>query len=386
MDKWLYYAEELNWAAEDAFSEGKKGQSLGKLAGTMNQNSGVIDLEMGNYIQHHITMLDFIKRRADELCGITDQRKGAIDNRETVGGVERAVQQSSLITEKWFSVHDFTKVRALRALLETAKVAWKGRSIKKSYVLDDATTATLELDGNEFAETSYGLDIPTGVDYTLAMQKLQGLAEIFSQNGATMSMIAELYTTKDPTSLKRKIQQFELEIQQQAQAAQQAEQEATAAAQQEVLEIQRQKLEFEMYKFEMEQELKRYEIELNNQTKLAIAEMNTYIRAEDKDLNNDGISDPAQIAEAALKRQQFLSGEFLEREKLVESKRLNEMKKQLETKKLENAKKLKEKELALKEKEMASKERLEKFKAKSAMEREKLKSRTALKNKVVGER
>lgn len=70
-----------------------------------------MDLEMGSYIQQHIMMLEFIKQELGEIAGVTQQRQGQIENRETVGGVERAVTQLSHITEKWFMLHDNTKLR-----------------------------------------------------------------------------------------------------------------------------------------------------------------------------------------------------------------------------------------------------------------------------------
>ena len=60
-----------------------------------------------------------------EIAGVTPQREGAIQNRETVGGVERSVAQSSHITEYWFARHEDVKQRALGLLLETAKIAFK---------------------------------------------------------------------------------------------------------------------------------------------------------------------------------------------------------------------------------------------------------------------
>jgi hypothetical protein len=40
------------------------------------------------------------------IAGVSAQRQGQVENRETVGGVERAVNQSSHITEYWFMSHD----------------------------------------------------------------------------------------------------------------------------------------------------------------------------------------------------------------------------------------------------------------------------------------
>ena len=73
---------------------------MGKLAGFMNNNSsGVIDADNSQAIQFYMNFLEWIKQSMSEMIGITKQREGSIQNRETVGGVERAVLQSSHITE-----------------------------------------------------------------------------------------------------------------------------------------------------------------------------------------------------------------------------------------------------------------------------------------------
>jgi hypothetical protein len=100
IDKWMYYAKANHIAVVDSFKEGNKGVATGKLAGMLNnQSSGVIDADQGNAIQNDINLLQFIKMEMGEVMGITPQREGQVSNRETVGGIERSVLQSSHITE-----------------------------------------------------------------------------------------------------------------------------------------------------------------------------------------------------------------------------------------------------------------------------------------------
>jgi len=112
----MHFAVTNKIAVVDSFKEGNKGASTGKLAGGMNNIGGrSIDMETGNYIQQHMNLLEFIKMEMGEIAGVSRQREGQISNRETVGGVERAVNQSSHITEYWFSKHDDVKLRVLTA-------------------------------------------------------------------------------------------------------------------------------------------------------------------------------------------------------------------------------------------------------------------------------
>lgn len=209
MDQFMFYAEEIGWVVQDPFNEGKKGAALGKLAGNIGQTQSTINSDQTSIIQSTLVMLNFLKNFIDEASGITPQRKGAIDNRETLGGVEIARSQSSLNTEKYFSLHDDTKVRVVRALVETAKIAWKDKKFRRSFVLDDMSQGILDFDGQSFLESDYGIYISISAEHQDMFRNLRTLAQAFMQNGGTMSMVASLYNTNDPAVLQRKLEQFE---------------------------------------------------------------------------------------------------------------------------------------------------------------------------------
>ena len=300
MDKWLYYAEILGWQVVDPFNEGQKGAAMGKLAGAMNQNSSVMDLQQGRYIQQQIQLLDFLQRRVDEITGITPQRKGAIDNRETVGGVERSVLQSSLMTEKLFSIHDNTRVRFLEILLETAKEAYRGKSFKKAFIMDDLSKAILEFDSEVYCEAEYGVVVSNSSTDLEMMQQLKGLAQPFLQNGGSLSIIADLYRTKDPSSFQRKLETYEGEVRAAQQQAAQAEQETAQAA----------------------VELKKYEIDENNKTKIQVALIQAEAGMNQPSNDNGGLEE----AKLNLQREKLNSDIELNNKKLEETKRSNKEK------------------------------------------------------------
>ena len=87
----------------------RKGAATGKLAGSFNTTGKVLDPRVGDYIQQTIGMLTYIEKQIGIISGVSEQRQGQVENRETVGGVERSVTQSSHITEKWFLLHEETK-------------------------------------------------------------------------------------------------------------------------------------------------------------------------------------------------------------------------------------------------------------------------------------
>ncbi len=226
VEQWMFYARKFGLAAVDSFKEGNIGASTGRLAGNISNNQNVFDADLGNYIQQHINLLEFIKLEMSEVVGITRQREGQISNRETVGGVERATLQSSHITEWLFIEHDNTKKRALECFLETAKIALRGRSKKFQYLMPDLSTKIIDIDGDEFAECDYGLVVDNSQGSQVLNERLDGLAQAALQNQlASLSTITQLYDTTSIAYKKRLLKRDELQTQErQAQAAQQEQQ------------------------------------------------------------------------------------------------------------------------------------------------------------------
>ena len=231
-EQWIYYAEQKGWMVVDSFKEGKKGESLGKLAGSFNTTGkSYSNLEMGNYIQQLTVILQFIERQISIISGVTDQRLGQIDNRETVGGVERSVTQSSHITEKLFKFHDNTKLRVLQILLETAKFAWRTKKSKKvQYVLDDLSTQLFEIDGEQFNESEYGLFVTNATNDTQLYDSIKTLALGMIQNDKmNMRDLMTILTSPSISVMRRELENSEDERKQLEQGQFQAQQDTINA-------------------------------------------------------------------------------------------------------------------------------------------------------------
>ena len=308
IEKWMYYAKANGLAVEDSFREGNIGAATGKLAGAMNNaSSGIIDAEFGNSIRSQINLLEFIKMEMSDVAGISRQREGQISNRETVGGVERATLQSSHITEYLFIQHDDVKKRALECFLETAKIALKGRSKKFQYILSDSSMRVMDIDGDEFAESDYGLLVDNGQGTQELSQKLDMLAQAALQNQTlSFSTIMKLYNSSSLAEKQRIVENDERKIQ-----------ERNAQAQQQQLEVQQQeaqmKQEAEMAKMELEDTLN----QRDNETKILVAQIAASVKVNQGD--TDGIQEPmSEEAREKLKEQirQFNAKLELDRERL----------------------------------------------------------------------
>lgn len=312
INKWIYFAKANGLAVVDSFKEGNIGAATGKLAGVLNNaSSGVIDAEFGNSIQSQINLLEFIKLEMSEVVGISRQREGQISNRETVGGVERSTLQSSHITEWVFMQHDDVKKRALECFLETAKIAMRGRSKKFQYILSDNSQRVMEIDGDEFAESDYGLVVDNSQGSQELSQKLDMLAQAALQNSTlSFSTIMNLYNSRSLAEKQRLVEKDEKEIQERnAQAAQQQQ------------ESQERIVQMEISQKQAELEQKEQANIRDNEVKLMIASMQV-----EKD--SDGIKEPefSEESKANLREKirEFDEKLKLEKEKLNFDKKKHE--------------------------------------------------------------
>ena len=312
VEKWLYYAQVNGIAVEDSFKEGDYGAATGKIAGALNTaSSGVIDAEYGNSIQFQINLLEFIKLEMSEVAGINKQREGQISNRETVGGVERATLQSSHITEWLFIKHDDVKKRVLECFLETAKIAMKGRNKKFQYLLSDNSTKIMDIDGDEFAESDYGLVVDNSNGIQELNQKLDTLAQAALQNQLiSFSTMMKLYSSSSLAEKQRMVEKDEQQIIERQQQAQQQQ-----------LQQQQEQLQAQMQQKYMEMEQKDMLNQRDNETKILVAQ----ISADNED---DGIKEPefSEEAKANLeeKIRQFNERLKLDKEKLkLEKEKVN---------------------------------------------------------------
>lgn len=305
VDKWMYYAKVNHIAVIDSFREGTIGASTGKLAGGLNNaGKGMIETNIGNYIQQQVNYLEFIKMEMAEVAGISKQREGQVSSRETVGGVERATLQSSHITEWLFTIHDDVKKRVLEAFLETAKIALKGRNMKFQYILSDTSTKVMEIEGDEFAEADYGLVVDNSQGTQELQQKLDVLAQAALQTQAlSFSTITKLYTSASLAQKQRLIEKDEKEIRERQQQAQQQQ-----------LESQQQIAQMQMQQKQAELDQKEEANIRDNQTKIIIAQIQSGSDEEDGIV----IDDYSPEAKAALqeKIREFDERLKLDRERL----------------------------------------------------------------------
>lgn len=376
VNKWMHYLSALGVAFINPYDEGWDipGREGGKPS-PFNQLSSW-DLTMSNVIAEYIQLMQKIEDMVAKLTGITPQRQGQIAASELVSNANTAVNMSYHITEPWFWNHNQVKRRVLIMLLNTSKAAWKDNKRYLNYILDDATRAFVQLSDNFFYE-----DMDIFVDDSTKNQQyidqLKQLLQPAMQNGASLLDIAEIITLDNMSMIKNRLEEIEQKRMEQMQQQQQAEQQAQQqmAEQQNQLkeeELMLKEAELDLEKYKVDQD--RYKAEQDNATKITVAQINSYRGAENMDQDINGIPDPIEIGKQALEQQKINSDIATKQLELNNKRREIEQKREAENKKIQ-----------LEKDRMKHETELQRMSDKAAMDREKLKAKTALRNKVVGE-
>lgn len=362
--KWMHYLSSVGVNFINPYEEGWNipGREGGKPA-QFNQITA-LDLTMSNVIAEYIQLMDKIEELAGTISGITQQREGAVSSSEMVGNVERSVVQSSHITEPLFWVHNQCKRRVLNMLLNTAKGAWEETGKQKlQYIFDNGERAFLDITPKFYYEDMDVFVSDTSKDLE-NIQKLQQLIQPAMQNGASLLEAAEILTNDNFNIIKQKLKDMQTRQDQ----VQQQQQEAEAQQQQQLQQMQNEAKQQELMLQEAQMDLQRYQIDQDNQTKIAVAQINAYRGTEELDQDQNGIPDPIEIGKQAIEQQKINQEAYNKRYEAKQKREIEDQKIQLEKDKMKHE------------------TELQKAKDDAAYEREKLKARTALKNKTSGEK
>lgn len=361
--KWMHYLSSVGVNFINPYEEGWNipGREGGKPA-QFNQITA-LDLTMSNVIAEYIQLMDKIEELAGTISGITQQREGAVSSSEMVGNVERSVVQSSHITEPLFWVHNQCKRRVLNMLLNTAKGAWEETGKQKlQYIFDNGERAFLDITPKFYYEDMDVFVSDTSKDLE-NIQKLQQLIQPAMQNGASLLEAAEILTNDNFNIIKQKLKDMQTRQEQ----IQQQQQEAEAQQQQRLQQMQNESKQQELMLQEAQMDLQRYQIDQDNQTKIAVAQINAYRGTEELDQDQNGIPDPIEIGKQAIEQQKINQEAYNKRYEDKQKREIEDQKIQLEKDKMKH------------ETELQSQ------KDKAAMEREQLKARTAIRNKTNAE-
>ncbi len=366
IEQFMNYVESTGDIPLDPSADIISGSQAGRAAGQFNTvRAEMISSGQGGPIGILNNIMQDIINTMDMVSGVTRQREGSVSSSELVGNVERAVQQSSHSTEKWFATADNFRRRVYKQVLERQINLLRKNPKKLSYILDDYTSGVLTDDEmNSVFLSEFDLHVSNSSEDAVLAQKIERAFEMALQAGtATISDMIDVYKNESISMAARKLKVREQERMEQQQQAEQANQEIQKQQLAQQAELEQIKVEIEFSKLELE----KYKIDTDNQTKIDIAVINSYKTISDTpvDSDMDGIPDPVELGKLALEQQKATMDSLHKDQDRNHQLQVEDKKKEQIEIQNKNQEKLKQMDIKMKEKELRVKERIERVKAKS---------------------
>ena len=122
----------------------------------------------------------------------------------------------------------------------------------------------MEIDGDEFCESDYGLVVDNSQDTQKLSSQIETIAQAMAQNGARFSALLRMYSSTSMQEKVRILEKSEKDIQQQQQEAQQQQ-----------IQVEQQKIQAEQQAKMAEMQQKDTINQRDNETKIRVAEINS---------------------------------------------------------------------------------------------------------------
>jgi hypothetical protein len=323
----------------NSHEEGKKGAMQGKTS-NFNQFSAV-DLSLANSIQSYINYLQYIEQQIYTVSGITPQRLGSINNSELVGNTERAVNQSSLITEYLFTAHNEVIRRVYESLIEVAKIAYKDGNVQQ-YVADDMAIEVLNMEEFEFENSEFSVFMTNSAKDKVILSKLEQLAQTaMQQQKVDLSTIIDTILNDSPKDIIATLRRSEESFYQRQQDKSKSEQDHQTQMAQMQQQHEQELRAYTSDEKQKDRDLEQFVADEANRTRVEVAEIAAYGFAKAP------VEDIAGATDAALKQQALESKSFTEQQKIAHAKQKHADEHNIKQKALS----LKEQELKIKKQE-----------------------------------
>ena len=278
--------------------------------GSMQQNTfygGFDDTKGLSAIQYIQLAIEMTENIVSSMTGVFRERLGGIEARDAVQNVEVGMQQSYIITKRYYQAMDTLVSEILMDCLDMAKIVYK-KGLTGQIILGDQKTI-FEVAPEYYTTTSFDIHLADSADIIKEQEMIKQLAMQFAGSNlvdpetlfimATSKSLTEMREAAIKSLREKKAENNQLQqLQQQLEQAQQNMQQMQKQLEQstkKLAQLNEKKLNIEQQNNQMDQELGYYKIEKDAELKnreLDIIEQRNKLEAAqllDNNPNNDEI-------------------------------------------------------------------------------------------------
>jgi hypothetical protein len=306
LEKYMYYVN-MGFAFINSMEEGTEGNTTGQRSQN-NTPIKQIDLSASSVIVTYMQAMDKLEQMAGELVGVNRQREGDVTSSENVSNVNTAISQSTLVTEYWFYKHNEVKEAVLTRLVELAKLCYKD-GIKTQFFLDEGYTSFLDVDGELFNDSEYGVFLTNSSRDNQIKESLKGLAQAALQNDKLkFSDIIKIMRSDSIAEIENTIIKGEQDQQARLEQQQEADRQTQKDINNSNIQAQKELIERESQ-----------EKQLDRENKIEVATINT-LRGKDgpTDVDNNGVIDSLEQSKLFLEQSKLAYETSFKEKELVQ--------------------------------------------------------------------
>lgn len=303
----------------------------------VNAIAKVIDLSTASDIGKYIELAEKIKQECGEAMGVSRQMEAQLGPEDAVSNTRQSLIQSSYILEPFFNLHNRIKKNVLTALIETAKVCYSNKKPQKlSYVLDDLSVRTLDLDPALLDNSTIGLFVTDSSSAQEIKDTITQLAHAALQNQSVkFSDIVSILKETSITAAEDRLKASEIESEERVNQAEMARIKAQK-------DLEESKVQHEKEKWQHEIDLAIVKEEEKRKTEVVKGALVGASFNPDQDVDKDGINDYLEIArhglDADVKRAKVdLDVAKFQHQKIVDTEKLKLEKEKIKAAKSKNS-------------------------------------------------
>lgn len=303
----------------------------------VNAIAKVIDLSTASDIGKYIELAEKIKQECGEAMGVSRQMEAQLGPEDAVSNTRQSLIQSSYILEPFFNLHNRIKKNVLTALIETAKVCYSNKKPQKlSYVLDDLSVRTLDLDPALLDNSTIGLFVTDSSSAQEIKDTITQLAHAALQNQSVkFSDIVSILKETSITAAEDRLKASEIESEERVNQAEMARIKAQK-------DLEESKIQHEKEKWQHEIDLAIVKEEEKRKTEVVKGALVGASFNPDQDVDKDGINDYLEIArhglDADVKRAKVdLDVAKFQHQKIVDTEKLKLEKEKIKAAKSKNS-------------------------------------------------
>ena len=271
-------------------------------------NNGFDDSLQGGTIQGYQLALQVIEQTVSDITGVTPQRMGNIKQRDAVQNVEMGMQQSFVITERYYKAMDTLVKEILLDCIDMAKIVWPNGKMGEVLLGDEKKY--IEILPQYYTTTSFGIDFKDSAEVIKEQDTVRQLSQAYLQsNLMDPEVLFNISTSDSLTEMKemamRTIQQKKAENNQLQQLQQQLQQlqdqnkqlqKQVEDSTKKIASLNEKKMQLEQQNMQMDQEIAYAKLQSEEKLKnreLDLIEKRTQLEAlqtMDTNPNNDRIA------------------------------------------------------------------------------------------------